>query len=76
MKWSSVRGLNMSLGGRDEVTFVWMKRMAQKVVIIATNSTLHNGNQICHFHKVFCHQLVNGTTGHGQYKFLKLQNEH
>jgi hypothetical protein len=63
----------MSLGGRDEVTFVCTKRMAEKAVVIATCTTLHNGNQSCLFHNNFCHNLLTGTTGHGQYQFLKLE---
>jgi hypothetical protein len=37
----------MSAGGRDEVTFLRTKRMAEKCVIIVVGTTLHDGNQSC-----------------------------
>jgi hypothetical protein len=37
----------MSAGGRDEVTFLCTKRMAEKCVIIVAGTTLHDGNQSC-----------------------------
>jgi hypothetical protein len=37
----------MSASDRDEVTFLCMKRMAEKRVIIVAGTTLHDGNQSC-----------------------------
>jgi hypothetical protein len=37
----------MSASDRDEVTFLCMKRMAEKCVIIVVGTTLHDGNQSC-----------------------------
>jgi hypothetical protein len=63
----------MSLGGRDEVAFVYTKSMTEKRVVIVTCTTLHNGNQSCRAHNNFYHKLLTVTTRHGQYQFIKLE---
>jgi hypothetical protein len=40
----------MSVCGRDKVTFLCTKRIAERCVIIVTCTTLHDGNQSCCAH--------------------------
>jgi hypothetical protein len=37
----------MSAGGRDKITFLCTKRMAEKHVVIVAGTTLQDGNQSC-----------------------------
>jgi hypothetical protein len=52
----------MSLGGRDEVAFVYTKSMTEKRVVIVTCTTLHNENQSCRAHNNFYHKLLTVNT--------------